>query len=155
MNNSSLIDNAQNKTRNKKKYFLSQQEIKQESHLANELNKQGLLVDKEIPDYWCQGVSQFKKRTNLLFAIFLGIFGVDRFYLKKYISACVKIFLILIVTPLWLWFTFSGVSFAKENLDIIIVFSILFYGSALVFYLGDIIIAIIKPRDFEFKEVKD
>ncbi|WP_044891270.1 TM2 domain-containing protein [Malacoplasma penetrans] len=138
----------------KKKYFLTQEEIIEDSKKANELKQQGLIYDREIPEYWSSGTSPYKKKTNLLLAIFLGFFGADRFYLKKYISAFIKLFFILIVTPVSIYLTVDpNLALYAAYPDIVIVFSILFYGTAAAFYFGDIVIGIVKPRDYDFQNL--
>lgn len=138
----------------RKKLFLTKEEIIADSEKANELAKQGLIKEREIPEYWVKGISDLDKKTNLLLAIFLGMFGIDRFYLKKYISGITKLFLIAVVTPTSLYLCIEVAPTNKNYLDVIIVFSILFNLASLSFFIGDIVIGIIKPRDYFFKELK-
>lgn len=135
------------------KYFLTDRQIKDDVEKAKKLKKEGIIVEKEIPEYWCKGENRTKsKRKLILLAVLLGFVGADRFYLKKWISAVVKTFFLSFVNVmLILAFTYFKIQNYEGTLVTMIIFAIIFYAVILGFYIGDIVISIIKPRDNEFK----
>lgn len=142
------------------KFLLSQKEIDDDLQRANKLIKQGKIIDKEVPEYYCKGISPFSKKTTIIFAIFFGFFAIDRFYLKKWISAFSKLFLHIIATPLisLIWIPLP----LNETVDVFkyvsieyIIFAIVIYLFSFSYYIGDIFLAIWKLRDSKFRCVKN
>ncbi|MGY6171725.1 TM2 domain-containing protein [Candidatus Mycoplasma pogonae] len=130
----------------KTKYIFNDEEIKAELEKAKSLQQQGIIKQSILNDYWCKSKSTYKYTTNLLLALFLWFIAADRIYLKKWISAIVK-FLCVTVLPLILILIWTQTNFAQENFVDMVMYSvisgILFFG----FVIGDIAIAIIKPKD--------
>lgn len=140
-----------------KHFLLTDAQIKHDVNKAIELKKQGLIHDYEIPGLFeMRGTSGFSWLVNLLLAIFLGFLGADRFYLKKYLSGVVKLITSTILVPLFIWLSYLlfalGISYVFGAADLII-FGAFFYLLFLGFYFGDIVFAIIRPRDYQYKRL--
>lgn len=133
--------------------FLSETEIHDDIIKANELLKNGVIVEKVIPEKWSSGISPFKYWLNIVFAIFFGFFGIDRFYLKKYISAGIKVFFILGTTPFFIWLI-AGTNVYDQYPDVVIIFSLLFFATAFGFYFIDIFLGFWNPRDYKFRKLE-
>ncbi|UUD37854.1 TM2 domain-containing protein [Mycoplasmoides fastidiosum] len=135
------------------KILLTEEEIKKDIELAQHLNSEGK-IDSEMrfSGRWSEGTSNLNYYTNLLLAIFLGIFGIDRFYLRKYISGVTKVFFIIFCTPFFLWLIL-GTKLYESYPDVIVIFSLLFFLTAFLFYFLDIYFAIRNPRDADFKKL--
>ncbi|MEE3928240.1 hypothetical protein V2E24_01445 [Mycoplasmopsis ciconiae] len=149
----------------KNRFFLTNEEIQQDIDKMRALEKSGQIQQKIIPDYWCKGENTTLNKKLLVLFAFLGFLGLDRIYLKKYVSSGVKIFFTLVVpiifSVLLYWVSqknnFSGVNSKETELSFfylkvnVIIFASIFYLVFIGFYVTDIVIAIIKPRDNEFR----
>ncbi|WP_391592085.1 TM2 domain-containing protein [[Mycoplasma] cavipharyngis] len=128
-------------------FYLSEEKIKSDIAYANQLaNEKKIDVYPLFSKEWTVGVSNLNYKTHLLLAIFLGFFGVDRFYLKKNVSAVIKIFFICVISPIFIW-VIAATNLFLIYPDIVVIFSLFFFSIALGFYFGDIYLAILKPRD--------
>lgn len=142
---------------NKNKLFLSEEEIKNEISNAQEKLKNGIIVEKTIPDYWTNGINEKLSRKKLIYlSIFTGLFGVDRFYLGKKISGITKLFFSIIgvmVVTLIINFKPWNISDVSTLVNVWIFISLVLVV-VLSFYIIDIVISIKNPRDSEFRSVK-
>ncbi|QZX49101.1 NINE protein [Mycoplasma sp. E35C] len=133
---------------------LSNKEIDDDIKRYKELIASNELVEKQVPEEWVVSKNSPKRyKVNLLLSIFGFLFALDRWYLKKWISAPTKMLFVLVGIPLSLWGIIDG-KIAEFDPVTAYVFLPIIILAGVTFIIVDIILAIINPRDAKFRGLK-
>ncbi|AWX70364.1 TM2 domain-containing protein [Mycoplasmopsis anatis] len=133
---------------------MKQEEINSDIEKYQKLIEKREIVEKEIPEQWLLSNDSDKKYSiHLILSIFGFLFGIDRFYLGKYISGVIKTFLICVCTPLAFFVAFKT-NIAELDPVTAYGFIPLIITTGALFWIIDLVIAIVKPRDSKFRGLK-
>ncbi|QGZ97907.1 NINE protein [Mycoplasma sp. NEAQ87857] len=147
------------------KFFLTKKQIEDDIKRGQELVEKGIIKENVIPDYWCKDSNpNLSKQKVIYYSIFLGFFGIDRFYLGKKISGVTKLMFLCVINILVGLWIYYFVSYKNANMNnealkdtitqmtiLISIFPPIFITIGLSYYFVDIYHAIKGPRDKNFK----